>query len=90
MLVLTRKAGEKILIGSDIEIEILDVRGDAVKIGITAPREVPVWRGELVQAVADANREALAPATLPLEEISRLFKNLAAPDQGKMKKEEDR
>jgi hypothetical protein len=51
---------------------------------------VPVWRGELAQAVADANREALAPSTLPLEEISRLFENLAAPDQGKIKKEEDR
>lgn len=90
MLILARKAGEKILIGSDIEVEVLEVRGDAVKLGISAPREVPVWRGELAQAVADANREALAPSTLPLEEISRLFENLAAPDQGKKKKEEDR
>lgn len=77
MLVLARKAGEKILIGSDIEVEVLEVRGDAVKLGISAPREVPVWRGELAQAVADANREALRPSALPLGEVERLFEKLA-------------
>ena len=86
MLVLARKAGEKILIGSDIEVEVLEVRGDAVKLGISAPREVPVWRGELAQAVADANREALRPSALPLGEVERLFEKLAK----EKKKGEDR
>ncbi len=86
MLVLARKAGEKILIGSDIEVEVLEVRGDAVKLGINAPREVPVWRGELLLAVADANREALRPAALPLGEVERLFEKLAE----EKKKEEGR
>ena len=86
MLVLARKAGEKILIGSDIEVEVLEVRGDAVKLGISAPREVPVWRGELAQAVADANREALRPSALPLGEVERLFEKLVE----EKKKEEGR
>jgi carbon storage regulator len=48
MLVLTRKSGEKILIGSDIEITVLEVRGSQVRLGIEAPKEVSVLREELV------------------------------------------
>ena len=55
MLVLTRKAGEQILIGEDIVITVLEARGDAVRIGIDAPRGLKIQRNEIVQAVSDAN-----------------------------------
>jgi len=52
MLVLSRQSGEAIYIGEDIEIMILQVRGDKVRIGINAPRGVAVLRNELVEAAA--------------------------------------
>jgi carbon storage regulator len=58
VLVLTRKVGEQILIGDDIVITVLDVRGDGIKIGIDAPRGVRIQRQEVVAAVSDANLEA--------------------------------
>ena len=60
MLVLTRKVGERILIGDDIVITVLDSRGDGVRIGIDAPRGVKIQREEVVQAVTEANVEAAA------------------------------
>jgi carbon storage regulator len=59
MLVLTRKIGEKILIGDDIELTILDIRGDGIRVGIDAPRGIKIQRDEVVRAVEAANREAL-------------------------------
>lgn len=58
MLVLTRKAGERVLIGDDIVITILDTRGDGIRIGIDAPRGVNIQRDEIVRAVTEANVEA--------------------------------
>lgn len=63
MLVLTRKIGEKILIGDDIVVTILDARGDSIRIGIDAPRGISIQRSEVVEAVANANAEATAAAT---------------------------
>jgi len=59
MLVLSRKAGETIWIGEDIEIVISEVKGEQVKIGIRAPRSIDVVRGELRQDVSDFNIEAV-------------------------------
>jgi carbon storage regulator len=58
VLVLTRKAGERVLIGDDIVITILDTRGDGIRIGIEAPRGVNIQRDEIVRAVSEANVEA--------------------------------
>ncbi|MFF2092615.1 carbon storage regulator CsrA [Paenibacillus sp. NPDC058174] len=58
MLVLARKKGESLLIGEDIEISILEVQGDVVKIGIKAPKDVPILRKELYAAVEEMNRAA--------------------------------
>ena len=55
MLVLTRKPDERILIGDDIVITVLDIRGDGVRIGIDAPRGVRIQREEVVRAVSEAN-----------------------------------
>ena len=64
MLVLTRKVGERILVGDDIVITVLDARGDGVRIGIDAPRGVKIQREEVVRAVAEANAEAAAASAV--------------------------
>ena len=51
MLVLSRQRDESIMIGDDVEITIVDVRGDKVRLGITAPKEIPVHRREIYDAI---------------------------------------
>jgi len=51
MLVLSRQRDESIMIGDDVEITIVDVRGDKVRLGITAPKEIPVHRREVYEAI---------------------------------------
>ncbi len=55
MLVLTRKRGERILVGDDIVITILEIKGDAIRIGVDAPSGVRIQRHEVVAAIAEAN-----------------------------------
>ncbi len=57
MLVLGRKPGEVVCIGTNIQVRILEIRGNRAKVAVEAPREVPVWRGELV-AKAGASKIA--------------------------------
>lgn len=59
MLVLSRKSGETIWIGEDIEIVISEVKGEQVKVGIRAPRSIEVIRGELRQDVSESNTESV-------------------------------
>ena len=59
MLVLTRKKGQKLIINDNIEITILDTRGESVKIGINAPKEVSIFREELYEEIKKANKQAL-------------------------------
>lgn len=51
MLVLSRKCGEKIIIGDNITVEVVEIQGGKVRLGIVAPREVPVHRQEIYQAI---------------------------------------
>ncbi len=66
MLVLSRQRDETIMIGDDIEITIVDIRGDKVRLGITAPTEIPVHRKEVYEAI---RRENVAAAKLDPEII---------------------
>lgn len=67
MLNITRKIGEKIIIGDDIILEVMEVSGSSVRIGIRAPRSVPVYREEIWEAVRSENAAAAtsAPDALP-------------------------
>lgn len=59
MLALSRKKNEAIVINNNIEVTILEVKGDQVKVGITAPKEVPVYRKEVYLQIQAVNKEAL-------------------------------
>jgi carbon storage regulator len=60
MLILSRKAGEGILIGEDITLKLLEIEGERVKIGIDAPKAMKILRLELYEEVRDENKKALA------------------------------
>ncbi len=71
MLVLTRKENESIMIGNDIEVKVLDLRDNQVKLGIIAPRSIAVHRQEVYQAIQEENAQAAVPANL--EDISNIL-----------------
>ena len=59
MLALSRKKNEALVINNNVEITVLEIKGDQVKLGISAPREVPVYRKEVHEQIQDANKEAV-------------------------------
>ena len=71
MLALSRKQGESIVIGNNIEITVLEAKGDQVKIGISAPKSVPVYRKEIYAQIHEENREAVA--NLDVESLKKLL-----------------
>jgi carbon storage regulator len=71
MLVLTRKENESIMIGNEIEVKVLDLKDNQVKIGIVAPRSVAVHRREVYLAIQAENAQAAAPAQV--EGLSKLI-----------------
>ena len=72
MLVFTRKAGQSLNIGSDIVIKILSVGRDQVRVGISAPREIPVHREEIYQAIVRQNKLASRPVALSKDLLAKL------------------
>lgn len=76
MLVLSRQRDETIMIGDDIELTIVDIRGDKVRIGITAPLRIAVHRKEVYEAIRQENEKA---ARLSKCEITALTTSLRAP-----------
>lgn len=71
MLALSRKKNEALVIDNKIEITILDIKGDQVKIGISAPKEVPIYRKEVYLQIQDANKAALS--TESLDALKKIF-----------------
>ena len=59
MLTLSCKKNESLVINNNIEVTILDIKGDQIKIGITAPREVPVYRKEIYLEIQEANKSSV-------------------------------
>ncbi|MFF1632403.1 carbon storage regulator [Leifsonia sp. NPDC058248] len=76
MLVLTRKPGERVLIGDDIVVTILDSRGDGIRIGIDAPRGVRIQRDEVIRAITEANQEATEAAATAEDPEALIKKSL--------------
>lgn len=72
MLVLTRRANQSIVIGNDVVVTVLDVRGDQVRIGIKAPRSVTVHREEVWAELERANRAAASPRAEQVEGLRSL------------------
>ena len=64
MLALSRKKNEAIIVNNNVEITILEIKGDQVKLGISAPREVPVYRKEVDVQIQEANKAATETDTL--------------------------
>ncbi len=80
MLVLSRQRDETIMIGDDIEVTVVDIRGDKVRLGINAPREISVHRKEVYDAIRRENRAA---AQVKPEDVSGVAgKSAPAPKAG--------
>jgi carbon storage regulator len=75
VLVLTRRPGESIMIGDDVVITVLDVRGEVVRLGIKAPRSVQVHREEVYRELQKANREAASPSEEAVEALSEMLRS---------------
>ncbi len=71
MLALSRKKDEAIIVNNNIEITILEVKGDHVKLGITAPKSVPVYRKEVYMQIQESNKESAS--TEALEALKNLL-----------------
>ncbi len=73
MLILARRIGESIMIGDQVEISVVDIKGDQVKLGINAPSQVKVYRREVYAAIQEENRAAAAAAPKSLPSIEGLI-----------------
>ena len=71
MLALSRKKDEAVIINDDIEITIIEINGDQVKIGISAPKSVPIYRKEVYMQIQNANKEAAQ--SVDIKNIKELF-----------------
>lgn len=72
MLALSRKLNESIIIDNHIEVTVLEIKGDQIKLGISAPKSVPIYRKEIYVQIEAANKEA-ADVKAPVEKIKELF-----------------
>ena len=72
MPALSRKKDEAIVINNDIEVTIIEVKGDQVKLGITAPKSVPVYRKEVYLQIQEANRAAANETAQAMEALKKL------------------
>jgi carbon storage regulator len=78
MLVLTRKSNQSIMIGDDIEVSVLSVMGEKVRIGISAPRDIPVFRKEVYLEIQQDRATAAAGDA----DVDAALTNLSSPKQG--------
>lgn len=74
MLVLSRRPGESVVIGDDVTVTVLEVRGDVIRLGIAAPRSVAVHRAELLEELETLNREAASPSDDAVQSLSEALR----------------
>ena len=72
MLAFARKVNESIMLGNDIEITLLEIKGDQVKIGISAPKSVPIYRKEIYLQIQEENKQA-AGQEIDVEALKNAF-----------------
>jgi carbon storage regulator len=82
VLVLTRRANQSIMIGHDIVITVLEVRGDQIRLGIRAPRDIDVHREEVFKELQRANRQAASPTPEALDALGALIPGHKAKPTG--------
>ena len=75
MLALSRRVGESIIIGDNVEVMVVSVSGDTVKLGIAAPREIPVNRKEIYELIKQENKKAAQSSQINTSELSKLIGN---------------
>lgn len=73
MLILTRKSDESVILGDNIEVKVLSVRGDQVSLGFSAPPEMNINRKEIYDAILAANKEAAGKSPASLQSLRQLF-----------------
>jgi len=73
MLVLARKINESIMIGDDIEVVVVDIKGDQIKLGIRAPRSVTVHRAEVFKEIQEQNKKAVQSTPQSLDKLKSLL-----------------
>lgn len=75
MLVLSRKIGERIVIGDKIIITVMDVKGDSVRLAFDAPKDIKIYRGEIYEAIAEENKQAaVSPPAAELDMLKGIQK----------------
>ncbi|WP_106767247.1 carbon storage regulator CsrA [Paenibacillus faecalis] len=75
MLVLSRRKGEAVILQDEIEITILGVEGDNVRLGIKAPKSVEIFRKEVYLSIQEANRESAHQSSIGVEELLKHLNN---------------
>ena len=74
MLALSRKKNEAIIINNNVEITVLDIRGDQIKLGIAAPKEIPIYRKEVYIQIQNENKQATEATDVSgIEELKKLL-----------------
>ncbi len=73
VLALSRRKDEAIVINDNIEIKVIDIKGDQIKLGISAPKSVPIYRKEVYLQIQDSNKESVA--SIDVNSLKNLLKN---------------
>lgn len=80
MLVLTRRSGESVMIGEDVIVTVLEIRGDVIRLGIDAPRSIQVHREEVFRELQAANRAAASPTDNAVQALAELLRQPGQTD----------
>jgi carbon storage regulator len=75
MLVLTRRVGESVMVGDEVVITVLEIRGEVIRLGISAPRSIQVHREEVYRELQAANRQAASPTDHAVQALTNLLRS---------------